>query len=60
MSKEVLQTATRRNPVAEAYEAYKYLLPETPAGTWGAWIRLGQREKERMFNREEQWRCNSL
>lgn len=58
MKKEVLQPATRHNPVAEAYEAYKDLLPEPPAGTWAAWIRLGQREKERMFNLEEQWRCN--
>lgn len=44
--------------LTEAYEAYKDLLPEPPAGTWGAWIRLGQREKERMFNREESWRWN--
>ena len=44
--------------LTEAYKAYKDLLPEPPAGTWGAWIRLGQREKERMFNREESWRWN--
>lgn len=44
--------------LTEAYEAYKDLLPEPPAGTWGAWIRLGQREKERMFNREERMRWN--
>jgi len=44
--------------LTEAYEAYKDLLPEPPAGTWGAWIRLGRREKERMFNREESWRWN--
>lgn len=43
MKKEVITSNEGQRALIEAYKAISDLLPETPKGTWQAWIRLGRR-----------------